>query len=211
MIPHLACRLRFEKLPVSRHGGRPRRLLAFEVHQTAGSDPATCIQQGDVVRESSLTERRIHEYDVERPPIRTPGGLPGGTQEARSAHFHDSGLGCSTQPGEFGHQSPGGRLGLLDEHHTGSAARQGLKPQGAGAGEQIQTAGTDNGVLQPVVQSLAHSIGRRPQPGNIGETDSTAAPAAADDADGIAAVLRRRGRVGRLARLGRWHPRHHTR
>jgi fused signal recognition particle receptor len=141
-------------------------------------------------------------------------GLCGGPQKARCAHFHDSSLRRSAQARKFGHQPPGGGLGLLDEHHGRGAPRQGLQSQSAGAGEQIQTAGAHDGVLQPVEQGLANSIGRRPQPGKIRETHPTAAPAAADDADGIAAdlrLLRRRfGRLGRFGKLCRWHRRHHT-
>ena len=59
--------------------------------------------------------------------------------------------------------------GLLDEHHLAGAARQGLEPERARAREQVEAAGARDAMLQPVEQRLAHPVGRRPKPGQVGK------------------------------------------
>src|SRR5271166_1969407 len=51
-------------------------------------------------------------------------------------------------------------------------------------------------MLQPVEQGLAHAIGGRAKPGGVRKAHTPAAPAAADDADEIAAPRRRLVELG---------------
>ena len=108
---------------------------------------------------------------------------------AGGAHFQDCAL-CAraAEADQLLLQSARGRRDLLDEDHFLGAAGQGLEPERAGAGEQIQAAGIGNRMLQPIEQGLAHPIRCRPQARNIGKIDAPAAPAAADDAHRIAAA-----------------------
>jgi len=173
MIPHLARRLRFEKLPAGGQRRNPVPLLVFQVHPRSSLEPLTRVQHGNIFRQRAPPERGVQEHDVKRPR--------GRAQISRGAHFHDLALARPAQADQLLLQGARSGDGLLDEHQLLRSTGEGLESERTRARKQIETPSTRDVVLQPIEQGLAHPVGSGPEAGNVGETDAAAAPTAADD------------------------------
>src|SRR5580658_2409406 len=183
IIPPPARRLLFNQIPSHRQKRRAGLALGFEVHPGAGLDPAAGFDERDRFGESVLCKGRIEKNHIER--------LARLSEIARRGRLQHPGPRRAVQALELLAQRLHHRGHLVDEHHLAGTPRQGLEAERPGACEKIQAARTGEGKLQPVEQSLADPIGRRPQPGRIGKMHAPAAPPPADDAQGVALAGRR--------------------
>ncbi len=100
----------------------------------------------------------------------------------------------SAQSFELGAQTlrRGGRL--LDKYEFPRAARQRLESERARAGEQIQAAGADDVVLQPIEQGFADAVRRGSQARQVRHGDTAPAKAPADDTNRSRPLARAVGR-----------------
>ena len=106
----------------------------------------------------------------------------GKIQERHGIAGHQLHAGQRQPPQGFLQRELRGAVGFHQRHGRG-AARCGLEPQGAGAGEQVEHSGTGHVGRQPVEQCLAHAVGRGTQAGHLGHGHAPAPEAAADDAN----------------------------
>ena len=181
MIPHLARRLRFEQFPMRRQSRHAGRSFVFQIHQTARLSPTRRHRAGEHIPPAP----RVRTADRERPRRRARAGR---AQEARRAQFHDPRLGRAAQALQLAPARRARPACACSTNTTSRAPRDSASspsaPEPANKSRQRLSTMECCSQLNKVSRTRS-GVGR--SPGASGKLDAPAAPAAADDADDVAA------------------------
>ena len=147
----------------------------FCVDPSAGFYPAIVRDQRKQFFQPGLSERWIHEQDVE--------GFGRGLGQVGVDVLADYFSLFGFQQSQVAAQGLGEGRGVVDEDGCAGAAGEGFKAEGAGAGEEIEAAAAGEVMGQPVEEGLAGACGGWAYAACVGEAQFAAAPVAADDAE----------------------------